>query len=54
VSLIVLESEGEFLRKDGARMQATRGDVLISGIAEPHGVRAGTDLRLPVTIAPAI
>ncbi len=54
VSLVVLEGEGEFLGKDGATLPATRGDVLISEIAEPHGIRARTDLRLLVTIAPPI
>jgi quercetin dioxygenase-like cupin family protein len=54
VSLVVLEGEGEFLGKDGALLPATRGDVLICEIAEPHGIRARTDLRLLVTIAPPI
>src|SRR5512136_1633466 len=54
VSLVVLEGEGEFLGKDGATLPATRGDVVISDIAEPHGLRAKTDLRLLVTIAPPI
>jgi quercetin dioxygenase-like cupin family protein len=54
VSLMVLEGEGEFLGKDGTTMPAARGDVLISEIAEPHGIRARTDLRLLVTIAPPI
>lgn len=54
VSLTVLEGEGEFLGKDGATIPAKKGDVLISDIAEPHGIRARTDLRLLVTIAPPI
>jgi quercetin dioxygenase-like cupin family protein len=54
VSLVVLEGEGEFLGKDGAMLPAARGDVLIAEIAEPHGIRARTDLRLLVTIAPPI
>ncbi len=54
VSLTVLEGEGEFLGKDGATVPAKKGDVLISEIAEPHGLRAKTDLRLLVTIAPPI
>jgi len=33
---------------------AKTGDVVISDIAEPHGLRAKTDLRLLVTIAPPI
>lgn len=54
VSLAVLEGEGEFLGKDGAAMPARAGDVLITRISEPHGLRAKTDLRLLVTIAPPI
>ena len=54
VSLTVLEGEGEFLGQDGATLPARKGDVLISDIAEPHGLRAKTDLRLLVTIAPPI
>jgi quercetin dioxygenase-like cupin family protein len=33
---------------------ADPGDVLISDISEPHGVRAVTDMRVMVTIAPPI
>jgi quercetin dioxygenase-like cupin family protein len=54
VSLAVLEGEGEFLGADGATLPAKAGDVLISAISEPHGLRAKTDLRLLVTIAPPI
>ncbi len=54
VSLVILEGEGEFLGKDGATLPAKPGDVVISEIAEPHGLRAKTDLRLLVTIAPPI
>ncbi len=54
VSLVILEGEGEFLGKDGASLPAKPGDVVISDIAEPHGLRARTDLRLLVTIAPPI
>ena len=54
VSLVVIEGEGEFLGKDGAALPAKTGDVLISDISEPHGLRAKTDLRLLVTIAPPI
>ena len=54
VSLTVLEGEGEFLGKDGATLPAKKGDVLISEIAEPHGFKAKTDVRLLVTIAPPI
>jgi quercetin dioxygenase-like cupin family protein len=53
VSIVILEGEGEFLAKDGT-LPAKAGDVLISDISEPHGIRAGTDLRVLVTIAPPI
>ena len=35
-------------------MPANAGDVLVSEIAEPHGVKATTDMRVLVTIAPPI
>jgi len=54
LSIAVLEGEGEFLAKDGATMLAETGDVLISDISEPHGVRAKTNMRVIVTIAPPI
>jgi quercetin dioxygenase-like cupin family protein len=54
VSLVVIEGEGEFLGKDGTSFPAKPGDVVISDISEPHGLRAKTDLRLLVTIAPPI
>jgi len=54
LSLVILEGEGEFLGKDDATLPAKPGDVVISDIAEPHGLRAKTDLRLLVTIAPPI
>jgi quercetin dioxygenase-like cupin family protein len=54
VSLTVIEGEGEFLGEDGATLPAKAGDILISSISEPHGLRAKTDLRLLVTIAPPI
>jgi quercetin dioxygenase-like cupin family protein len=54
VSLVIMEGEGEFLGKDGATMPAKAGDVVISDISEPHGLRARTNLRLLVTIAPPI
>lgn len=52
--LTILEGEGEFLAADGASMPANTGDVLVSEIAEPHGVKATTDMRVLVTIAPPI
>ena len=54
LSLVVIEGEGEFMGKDDTTMPAKTGDVVISDIAEPHGLRAKTDLRLLVTIAPPI
>ena len=53
VSLVVLEGEGEFLGKD-AHQPVKAGDILVCNIAEPHGLKAKTDLRLLVTIAPPI
>ncbi len=54
LTLTILEGKGEFLAADGASMPANTGDVLVSEIAEPHGVRAVTDMRVLVTIAPPI
>jgi len=54
LSIVVLEGEGEFLGKDGATIPAKTGDILIAEIGEPHGVRATTDMRVLVTIAPPI
>jgi len=54
LSIAVLEGEGEFLGKEGATIPAGPGDVLISDISEPHGIRARSDLRVLVTIAPPI
>ena len=54
LSLVIIKGEGEFLGKDDTTLPAKTGDVVISDIAEPHGLRAKTDLRLLVTIAPPI
>jgi quercetin dioxygenase-like cupin family protein len=54
LSIQVIEGEGEFLGKDNTTMEAKTGDILISEIREPHGVRATTDMRIVVTIAPPI
>jgi len=54
LSIVVLEGEGEFLGKNGITVPANTGDVLISDIREPHGVRAKRDMRVIVTIAPSI
>jgi quercetin dioxygenase-like cupin family protein len=42
------------LGKDETTLSAQPGDVLISDISEPHGVRAKSDMRILVTIAPPI
>jgi len=54
LSIAVLEGEGLFLGKDGLTLTAAAGDVLISDISEPHGVRATSDMRVLVTIAPPL
>jgi quercetin dioxygenase-like cupin family protein len=54
LSIVVLEGRGLFLGKDGQTLPAAAGDVLISDISEPHGVRAETDMRVLVTIAPPL
>jgi len=54
VSIAILEGEGEFLGNDGATLPAKPGNVLISDISEPHGLKAATDMRVLVTIAPPI
>ncbi|MEN6437568.1 MAG: cupin domain-containing protein [Syntrophobacter sp.] len=54
VSIVVLEGEGEFLGDGGAVLPAKTGNVLVSDISEPHGLKAGTDMRVLVTIAPPI
>ncbi len=54
LSIVVLEGSGLFLGAEGATIAANPGDVLISDISEPHGIRAQSDLRVLVTIAPPI
>ncbi|MDH4321156.1 MAG: cupin domain-containing protein [Desulfobulbaceae bacterium] len=54
LSIVVIEGEGEFLGDNDTAFAAKTGDILISEIAEPHGVRATTDMRILVTIAPPI
>lgn len=53
LSILILEGEGEFLAQD-ATMPARAGDVLVCDIAVPHGIKATTDMRTVVTIAPPI
>jgi len=54
VSIHVIEGEGEFLGDNDVAMPAKPGDILVSDISEPHGVKAETDMRIVVTIAPPI
>ena len=54
LSIVVLEGEGLFLAKDGKTIPAKPGDILISDISEPHGIRATGSMRVLVTIAPPI
>ena len=54
VVIAVLEGNGQFLGAGGKALDANVGDVLISDINEPHGIRAVSDLRVLVTIAPPI
>ena len=54
LSILVIEGEGEFLADNNASIPAKTGDMLISDIREPHGVKAATDMRIVVTIAPPI
>ncbi len=52
VSLIILEGEGEFT---GAHeMPARAGLTQIMPVAEPHGLKAHTRVRLLVLIAPTL
>ena len=54
LSILVIEGEDEFLGKDDAAIPAKTGDILVSDIQEPHGVKATTNMRIIVTIAPPI
>lgn len=54
LSIQILEGEGSFLGEENSEIVAQQGDILISQIREPHGVRAKTRMRLLVTIAPPI
>lgn len=53
LSMVVLEGEGEFLGENSS-IPAKAGDMLISDISDPHGVKAKTNMRIIVTIAPPI
>ncbi len=54
LSILVIEGEGAFLGDNEATIPAKTGDMLIADIREPHGVKASTDMRIVVTIAPPI
>jgi quercetin dioxygenase-like cupin family protein len=54
LSILVIEGEGAFLGDNEASIPAKTGDLLIAEIREPHGVKASTDMRIVVTIAPPI
>ena len=54
LSIHVIEGEGVFIGANDAEVSARTGNILISQIREPHGVRAITDMRIVVTIAPPI
>ncbi len=54
VSILIIEGTGAFLGDNEVAIPAKPGDILVSDISEPHGVRADTDLRILVTIAPPI
>jgi quercetin dioxygenase-like cupin family protein len=54
LSILVIEGEGAFLGDNEASIPAKTGDMLIAEIREPHGVKASTDMRIVVTIAPPI
>ncbi|MGE4297740.1 MAG: cupin domain-containing protein [Desulfovibrionaceae bacterium] len=54
LSIVVLEGSGWFLGADNATIEAQAGDVLVSAIREPHGIRAATEMRVVVSICPPI
>lgn len=54
VSILVIEGTGKFLGDNETEIPAKEGDILVSDIREPHGVKADTDMRIVVTIAPPI
>ena len=54
LSITELEGRGRFLGQGASSLEANPGDVLISDISEPHGIRAETDMRVLVVIAPPI
>lgn len=53
LSIVVLSGEGFFVGEED-EIACKQGDMLVADISEPHGVRAVTDMRVLVTIAPPI
>lgn len=54
LTIQVVAGRGEFLGAENNSLPAATGDILVSEISEPHGVKAETDMRILVTIAPPI
>ena len=54
LSIQVIDGKGFFLGEGDTEITAKEGDILVSQIREPHGVRAETDMRILVTIVPPI
>lgn len=54
LSIQVLEGKGYFLGENDSEIPVEKGDILVSQIREPHGVRAQSRMRILVTIAPPI
>ncbi|MCD6389319.1 MAG: cupin [Desulfobulbaceae bacterium] len=54
LSIQVIDGKGFFLGEGDTEIPAKEGDILVSQIREPHGVRAETDMRILVTIVPPI
>ena len=54
LSIQVIEGPGEFLGAGDAAIPAKPGAIQVSDIREPHGVRAASDMRILVTIAPPL
>lgn len=54
VAIQCVEGKGFFLGAEGKELPANPGDILVSEINEPHGVRADkeSEMRILVTIAP--
>lgn len=53
VMILILEGEGYFMT-DKEEIPAKAGNMLIAKVSEPHGVRAESEMRALVAIAPPI